>query len=513
MRIRGAAILAVLSAFAPACGGGGSGGGGLPLVFTALTPVDTSAPDHVVDTSKAPDVITGQLQGFFDLGGTIVFNNAGPVTIGVTAELELKANKTVVLDGKNTVTLAGSIAPVRRIIHKKFDSELTIQRLKFVDARADDEGGALRVEGGDGKLTVIDCQFQNCKTVNTGHDIGGGALRPLRQRLCQVSGSTFTDCDGSNGGAINSIGSQITLIKCVFDQCDAFGTGGGADAGGNGGIGGAVYADGVHQLANQPRLDVVGCSFTNNTAKDHGGAIFAFTYAGTGSNVFIDQCAFSGNQVTSPPTPVAGLGGAIYHQNNTITVTRSTFDGNKTIKQGGAVWSSCVFGTFENCTFQGNQATGSPGFGGALTINGSFLISSCTIAGNTAAGWGGGIFAGSPGNVALRNSLLMNNTGVDLGNGWNVNATLGGGWSNLQWPPTRGGGGPADTPALASVTFANANLSALADNGGTPMIPLKTMAIAPPSPAVDAGSSAPATDQRGETRLAAPDIGAFEFKP
>src|SRR6185436_4213557 len=279
---------------------------------------------------------------------------------------------------------------------------------------------------------------------------------------------------GSNGGAINSIGSQILLINCVFDQCDAFGTGGGGDAGGNGGIGGAVYVDGVHQKADQRRLDVVGCKFTSNTAKDHGVAIFAFTYADTGSNVFIDQCAFSNNAVTSPPTPVVGLGGALYHQNNTITVRRSTFEGNQTIKQGGAVWSSCDFGTFENCTFQGNQATGSPGRGGALAINGSFLISSCTIAQNTAAGWGGGIHPGNPANVTLRNSLLMNNTGVDLGNGWNVSATLGNGSNNLQWPTTRGGG-PADTPARPAITFADANLSALADNGGFNMIPIKTM--------------------------------------
>ena len=511
MRIRGAVILAVLSALAPACGGGGSGGGSGGLVFTPLVPVDTSTPQSIIDTTQTDASITAQLQTALNAGGIIVFNNVGAKTITLTAELSLPTNNTAVIDGKGTITLSGGTA--RRILNKQFHSTLTVQRLAFIDARATDFGGAIRVVGGEGYLTVIDCQFTNCKTTDTGPDKGGGAIRPLRQNLLQVSGCTFTDCDGSNGGAIVSIGSQITLINSTFTQCDAFGTGGGMDIGGNGGIGGAVYVDGVSQMGDKHRLDIVGCTFTNNSAKDHGGALFAYTIDGTGSVVTIDQCTFSANQVTSPPTPVDGKGGAVYQLNNSFKLTRSTFDGNVTIKQGGAVFSSCNSGTIENCTFQGNQATGSPGFGGAMVVNGTFHISSCTIAGNHAAGWGGGIFAGDNGNkTTLRNSLLMNNTGVNATNGWNVNATLGGGSNNLQWP---GGGGATNLPARPNITFADANLSALANNVGpaTPWPTPRTMAITG-GPAVNAGSSsAPDTDQRGVDRVGAPDIGAFEKNP
>ena len=109
--------------------------------------------------------------------------------------------------------------------------------------------------------------------------------------------------------------------------------------------------------------------------------------------------------------------------------------------------------TIENSTFQGNKANGSPGFGGAMRIFGTFQINSCTIAENQAAGWGGGIFvAGSASNITLSNSLLMDNTGTDLGNGWNINVTLSHGSNNLQWPTTRGGAGPADTPARPTIT-------------------------------------------------------------
>lgn len=506
MRFRGAVILAVLSALAPACGGGGSGGGGggAPTGLTPLALVDTSAPDLSIDTSQTDSAITLALKNRLVLGGIIKFTGAAR-TILLTEELYLPANITVVIDGNNVATLSGST--VRRIIMKGFKSRLTVQRLAFIDARATGEGAAIHTENWDGYITVIQCTFTNCKTTSAGPDIGGGAIRPLGQRHLQVSECSFTDCDGSNGGAIDSIGSQITIIGCSFTQCNAFGTGGGADQGpsGQGGIGGAVYVDGVSQNSDQHRLDIFDCTFTNNSAVDHGGALFAYTISGTGSTVTVDQCTFSTNSVTDT-TPAVGFGGAIYQQNNTFEVTRSTFDGNTSTKFAGGVWTSCNTGLFENCTFSGNQVVGGPSmFGGALFISGNIVINSCTIANNHAGGWGGGIFAGTANTITLRNSLLMNNTGVNAFNGWNVNETLGAGSNNLQWPA----GGATNLPARPNITFADAGLSALANNGG----PTRTRAITG-GPAVNAGSNAaPKTDQRGVDRSGKPDIGAFEKNP
>jgi hypothetical protein len=502
MRASGAVLLAMLTVLAPACGcGGGSGGGAPPLVFTPLVPVDTSGPNRtIIDTTQSDSNITSQINTALAAGRLIVFNNSAPKTIVIDATLVLPAFLTAVIDGnyngQGLITLSGNSA--RRILMKQFQSNLTVQRLAFVDGRATDEGGALWVENWDGNLTVIDCTFTNCKTTLADADIGGGAIKANGQRRLQVSGCTFTDCDGANGGAIGSIGSQMTLINCTFTNCNAFGTGGGG-AGGDGGIGGAVYVDGVSNNSEQRRLDVVGCTFTTNSANDHGGALFVFTYPGTGSIVTIDRSTFSGNTVTDASG--IALGGAVYHQENKLVVTRSTFSGNTTIKQGGAIWSICNSATIENSTFQGNQATGAPGFGGAIRISGTFLINSCTISQNHAAGWGGGIFAVNPEKGTLQNTLLMNNTGTDPGNGWNVNATLGHGSNNLQWPA----GGATSLPARPDIVFADANLQALA--GPAP----QTMAILAGSPAVDAGNNkAPDTDQRGLPRVNAPDIGAFE---
>src|SRR4030095_3960302 len=106
----------------------------------------------------------------------------------------------------------------------------------------------------------------------------------------------------------------------------------------------------------------------------------------------------------------------------------------------------------ENSTFQGNQATAAGGLAGAIRIYGSALISRCTIAQNHAAAFAGGSWAGTPSSVTLRNSLLMNNTGVDPFSGWNVSDTLGNGSNNLQWPS---GAGAPYLPARPSITFAD----------------------------------------------------------
>ena len=58
--------------------------------------------------------------------------------------------------------------------------------------------------------------------------------------------------------------------------------------------------------------------------------------------------------------------------------------------------------------------------------------------------------------------------------------------------------------------FANANLGAIADNGGL----TETMALTAASPAFNAGTASGAlpTDQRGQPRWGAVDIGAYELQ-
>jgi hypothetical protein len=54
--------------------------------------------------------------------------------------------------------------------------------------------------------------------------------------------------------------------------------------------------------------------------------------------------------------------------------------------------------------------------------------------------------------------------------------------------------------------MADPKLGPLADNGG----PTKTMALLAGSPAIGGGAGCPSTDQRGEPRKGACDIGAYQ---
>lgn len=508
--------LALLGALllVPACGGGG-GGGGAPLLppadngpLAALPLVDTSTPDHVIDVTSVSPTPLALLQTALNAGGKITFNNGGaPFGLTVTTTLTLPSGVTAVIDGgpASNVTLNGS--PGVRMIHKGSTENLTVQRLTFSGASFPSSGAAIFGYGAGGTMTAIDCTFSACKTTSLGPDIGGGAMRMVNQKLVQVSGCTFSDCDGSNGGAINSLGCQLTVINSTFTDCDAFGTGGGGS--GSGGIGGAIYIDGVSQSSVDPRLDVSGCTFTTNKANDHGGAIFAYTYPGSGSECVFDTCTFDSNQVVLGTA--VGFGGAIYQQECGVAVRRSTFKGNTTIKFGGAMWAHSAVGVFENCTFQGNQAVGgSPAFGGALSITGVFEINAVTFSGNHAGDWGGGIFAGNPSSTTLRNSILDRNTGTNQYNGWNVNSTLRDGGNNMQFPgdkmPTFA---TLDTHATASVMIQDAAPQAIGNHGG----PTPTMPLLGGSPAINAGNAAtaPTVDQRGSARVGAPDLGSYEF--
>ncbi len=516
--LAGAGLAAAL--LLPACGGGGGSGGGtagapqipggLPgTSYPPLPLVDTSSPTHTITllSSATGGPAQTALQNALSAGGVIVFETGGAdVTLTLTATLSIPdANPGIdaVLDGRGRVTLSG--AGTRRILHKGWQSNLTLQRLRFVNARATDSGAAVNMTTWEGRLTLIDCHFDNCRTTGTGPDIGGGAVRVLGQRHFRVSQCTFTGCWGSNGGAINSLGSQLTIIESSFTSCRAYGTGGGTDRGptGQGGIGGAVYVDGVSQNGDEPRLVLSGCVFSVNTANDHAGAVFGYTVPGVVSATFIDATTFSGNTVTDP----AGLGfaGALYSQNGTLTLANSTFSGNSTRQSGGGLWLTTPHAALvANCTLHNNLSLG---FGGAMTLlDGSVSLANVTISGNGAGAWGGGIWSAVD-TVTVTNTILSQNTGSDPNNGHNTNRTFpGGGW-NLQWPATRPGGAP-DTPVTVGVTFADPALGPLGVQGG----PTATMAVPAGSPGVDAGLApgAPPLDQRGFGRAGPPDVGAYE---
>ena len=367
---------------------------------------------------------------------------------------------------------------------------------------------------------------------------------------------SFGGNSAGSGGAIENAGSLTVGPNCTLSGNQA--------TNGNGGA--------IDNAASGSAL-VESSTLSNNTASGSGGAIE------TAGSLSVDACIVSGN------TAATGNGGGVNNDSfasQTVSLGDSTLSGNSaTVGNGGGVSVSNYSAvTISNCAFTADSAGGSGGglnllsssvasiggstfsanlavSGGAIQDSGTLSMANSTLYGNTAGSGGGGGLAvsGSGAGAALTNvTVTANRANSGLGGGIHVaggdvltlNNTLVAGNLGTTTP------GPDDlTGAVASTSSSNligvgtnlsgitngaqgnqigtaaapinARLGPLADNGGSTL----TVALLPGSPAIDAGSSAPAVaanltnDQRGigYARNAnggggalAVDIGAFEVQ-
>ncbi|MBX7106244.1 MAG: right-handed parallel beta-helix repeat-containing protein, partial [Gemmataceae bacterium] len=258
-------------------------------------------------------------------------------------------------------------------------------------------------------------------------------------------------------------------------------------------------------------LVVQNCAFRNNTAgAGEGGAI---NIENSGSySLTIDRCSFTGN--------VGQLGGTVnFTALAPLSVTNSTFSGNKSLSTGGGALRIFSGGSphtllVRNCTFSGNTAAT---VGGAIelsSVSGTLTVQNSTIVNNSAATNGGGVSAFSTSPLILLESNIVSgnaagSAGPDVFNAGTVNAKtclLGSSAGITTFNPD------ATTTTLLGQA---PQLGPLADNGG----PTATHALTALSPAVDAGSNPAAVlayDQRGpgfdRTSGKGTDIGAYELQ-
>lgn len=470
-------------------------------------------------------------------GGSVSFNCGGSHTIAI-ANPKLIENNTII-DGGGQITLSGG--NVSRLFHVQNGASLTLQNMTLENGYSGTDGGAVYVErlstltltnsainnstaanGGaialngwgssdaGGTLIVTNSSFSgNQSTANAipGGGNGGGALYITGGSTATVSGSTFSNNQSVNGGGIHILGANLTVTDTTFSGNIANNTAGG-------GGGGAIYVDGTKNFSGT--IDIATSTFNNNQTNQLGGAIFSFP-EGTGSTL-IEQSLFEGNVATG-----AGQGGAIYHQsatsNGALNIGNSTFLNNNahatdgSASSGGALWLLDAPVTITSSTFVGNDAT-TPlslatndwrrGFGGAIRTSDDTVIVNSTLVNNTA-GFVGGAVAGM---ATARNSIIANNDGD---NPWGIqeNCTLPltNGGNNIQFPQKTTTGVTNDYECFSGQTAVNPQLGTIGDFGGpTPTVPLLAS-----SPAIDAGSNCPATDQRGFARNGVCDIGAYEF--
>ncbi|MBK7939885.1 MAG: hypothetical protein IPJ82_23620 [Lewinellaceae bacterium] len=132
------------------------------------------------------------------------------------------------------------------------------------------------------------------------------------------------------------------------------------------------------------------------------------------SSPSISNCTFSGNTASS--------GGGMYNVGNSPSLTNCTFSGNTASIGGGMFNHASTSPLLTNCTFSGNSATSSAfGGGGMYNNSGSPTLSNCTFSGNTAS-IGGGI-SNSTASPTLSNCTFSGNVSTAA----TGSAALGGG--------------------------------------------------------------------------------------
>ncbi len=360
---RGAAALSIGLALVGCKGSGSSGpsgdegaailhGGGGPVAGVEETGcdvpqeaglADVSVPDHVIGDGTPESCTSDATVAAIALGGVITFD-CGPdpvvITLAETAKIFNDTGPDIVIDGGGKVTLSGN--GERRILYMNTCDEaqhwttphcdnqdsprLTVQNLTFVDGDAsgeEDGGGAIFAQGG--RLKIVNSRFFRNRCQRTGPDVGGGAVRAFQQfdgKPLYVVHSTFGgDADngneGSNGGALSSIGVSWTVIDSVLSYNRAVGNGGNPQDEGTpgGGSGGAIYNDG-----NEMTLRLCGTRIEHNEVNAFGAAIFFVSNNHTG-NIVIDKSTIADNTGGSWYPKYVGISN---HDDTPIDVTQST---------------------------------------------------------------------------------------------------------------------------------------------------------------------------------------------
>jgi hypothetical protein len=331
--------------------------------------------------------------------------------------------------------------------------------------------------------------------------VAGGAISSIGGGATTVVGSTFANNSGSNGGALGNLGNALVVVNSVFVDNSATGTGGNP---GNGGNGGTLSVDGEFQ-----NVELCGVGIDGSRGNAYGGAFFRVGYhqeTTTMHNVVVTDASIDDR--------APSMGGALYVQNNTFSLTSSTIRLSRASAAGGAYVGPGSSIRFENVTFDSNVASSS--LAGAMFLDGvsGGSIDFSTFVGNAAPGpvAFGGAVTGDASRVTLRSSLFIDNA---AGNGFNpITCTTSflDGSSSFQFPVVRagngGGDGGSDDPqslCAPNIAVLDVDVDAL-DSAG--VVPVRRPAAG--SAAIDAVSACTGNDALGVARTPPCSSGAVE---
>ena len=352
------------------------------------------------------------------------------------------------------------------------ESPSEIHSSTFLNNGASGSGGA--VYNGTGAMLVLGATFTRNDTRGTDVAQGGGAIYNAGGTVSVKNNSTFTanrsgGTGGSGGAIFNADGGTLDVANATFDRNSTTRAGGAIEDQSGSGLGvtisngsftgnyavGAPGNGGAIHITGDGDIRIAGSDFSNNFASREGGALWNGT--GTMQLLSVDVTA---NQAFG--TDAAQGGGGLFNNGGTAVATGSTFADNRAPRgsgSGGAILNGTggtltIFGgsiadnfarragggiedasgsgtavQLFDIDFTGNSTGPVPGNGGALHVtgDGDVTVKAGTVANNTAASEGGGLWNGTGvmtvGDVAFSGNVA---SGDDADNGGGAIFNLGG---------------------------------------------------------------------------------------
>ena len=319
-------------------------------------------------------------------GDTILLTNVVKNT-GITltqGELVLGQDVTIEAKGKTPVTISGG--DLSRIFKVAPGAQVTLSNLV--------------ITGGNGSA--------NNPAGDPDWEGSGGGILVDAGAVLTISKSSVSGNSASSGGGIFSYGTLTVSGSTLSGNYAAFG--GGIDNLGTATVSGSTLSGNYSEhggggILNWATLTVSGSTLSgNSTGNSTGGGIASFgsTTLTVSGSTFFDN--------------FASVGGAIYNEAGTLTVSGCTLSGNSAGSYGGGIAN--LYGTVAviDSTLSGNRAGE---YGGGIWNQGGLTISGSSVSGNSAYD-GGGIYNFAGGTVTVRdNSHIIGNSaysGADVYN-------------------------------------------------------------------------------------------------
>ena len=309
-------------------------------------------------------------------------NRVGGGAIWTTARL-------MILDGC-TFTQCSSIDQGGAVFHRvdayftDVDTTSRLTNCTFEDCEARAAGGFET----DATIVYMNgCRFTRCNASQR----NGGAMNVYSNNssssdnpcVVTVEDTTFYDCHAETetgevyGGGLRSAAKETYVRGCSFNNVSALN-------------GGAIACS--NNFAT--KTEILGCTIDNATAISRGGGIYTKAtdlevgdYKGKATS--LNNC-----------TARTSDGGGINHDSSSAVsavLTNCGIYGASAEKNGGGISTGALQVTLTNCQIRNNTAR--TGNGGGIyrkeVNNSSLVLEKCSVTGNTAGNYGGGVFAGS----------------------------------------------------------------------------------------------------------------------